>query len=189
MCGSYNKTFGTFGLLPTYKVREVKMTQEQRFWSKVDISNPNGCWEWNAGCFSSGYGAFAISRNKKVYAHRLAWELTNGPIPEGMCVLHHCDNPKCCNAENTEEHLFLGTKKDNTQDMITKNRCNKISRNNGENNGRVKLTKEEIPEIIELRKEGYKLRELAVVFGVSMSQIGRIINGKRWSHIEYGTRP
>lgn len=87
-----------------------------RFWSKV--RKGDGCWEWQAKRFDNGYGSFAVSRNKNQGAHRVAWELTNGPIPAGMSVLHHCDNRPCVRPD----HLFLGTQLDNMRDMLAKGR-------------------------------------------------------------------
>jgi len=69
----------------------------------------------------TGY-AMLGRKGRKLYAHRVAWEEANGPIPEGMCVLHRCDNPPCVNPE----HLFLGTHRDNTQDMLAKGRGSNI---------------------------------------------------------------
>jgi len=154
------------------------MTLEQRFWSKVDIKGPNECWEWKASCYKEGYGKFKYE-NKIVRTHRMAWKLTNGPIPEGMCICHHCDNPKCCNAENTEDHLFLGTLKDNSKDMVNKDRQAK-----GEHNGNVKLTESQVIEIKKLRKEGYKQQQLADIFGLHQPQISAIINNKYWKHLQ-----
>jgi len=152
------------------------MILKERFESKVDKKTSNECWNWKAGCFKRGYGQFDY-KNKNVKAHRLAWELTHGPIPEGMCVLHHCDNPPCCNPN----HLFLGTKKDNTQDMINKGRCTKAR---GENHGNSKLTNEQRNKIIELGKtKQYRQYELADMFGVSQTHICRIINNKRRKYI------
>jgi hypothetical protein len=153
------------------------MALEQRFWSKVDIKDLNECWEWKASCFHNGYGQFGLNY-KMVRTNRLAWELVHGPIPEGMCVLHHCDNPKCCNAKNTKDHLFLGTNQDNIDDKVNKNR-----QAHGENHGSVKLTEEQVLEVRRLRKEGYKQRELADMFGVSQVQIHNIINRKQWRHV------
>lgn len=92
-------------------------TRHERFWLKVDRSDTNGCWEWTGTKRGYGYGAFAY-QGVTVVASRFSYELHYGPIPDGMLVLHRCDNPACVNPS----HLFLGTNKDNTRDMIDKGR-------------------------------------------------------------------
>jgi hypothetical protein len=88
-----------------------------RFWEKVRIASKDECWLWTASLNNKGYGK--IGEGKKILlAHRVSWELHFGPIPDRLCVLHKCDNPKCVNPD----HLFLGTQKDNAQDMVRKNR-------------------------------------------------------------------
>ncbi len=91
-------------------------SDRDRFWSKVRQSG--GCWIWTAGLSKSGYGKFAPSHRQTVGAHRVSYELFNGEIPDGMCVLHRCDNPPCVNPH----HLFLGTQVDNVADRNSKNR-------------------------------------------------------------------
>jgi hypothetical protein len=90
------------------------MTVEERFWAKV--RKGDGCWEWNAAK-RLGYGKFAYE-GKVIDAHRLSWLLHFGPIPEGMLICHRCDNPPCVRPD----HLFLGTRADNTHDMDAKGR-------------------------------------------------------------------
>ena len=89
-------------------------TTKERFWEKVDKSGD--CWKWIAHLLK-GYGRFRLN-NKTWSAHRVSWTLHYGEIPEGMCVLHRCDNPGCVNPE----HLFLGTRTDNMKDRDQKGR-------------------------------------------------------------------
>jgi hypothetical protein len=91
-------------------------TLEERFWSKVDVCGPDECWEWTAYRLPAGYGTFG---RPTTTTHRIAWQLTNGPIPEGMFVCHKCDNPPCVNPA----HLFVGTQQDNLRDMWSKGRA------------------------------------------------------------------
>jgi hypothetical protein len=85
------------------------------------VRRPSGCLEWTGYCTKEGYGRI-WSAPSMVQTHRLAWELAHGPIPLGLKVLHHCDNPPCCEPYGLD-HLFLGTDADNTADRTAKGRC------------------------------------------------------------------
>lgn len=88
----------------------------RRFWSKV--TKGDGCWEWHGARFKQGYGILTIG-GKSLLAHRVSVELSTGkPIPEGMLVCHHCDNPPCVRPD----HLFVGTDGDNVRDCVQKGR-------------------------------------------------------------------
>jgi hypothetical protein len=90
-----------------------------KFWSRVDIPNREAlCWEWTAAKRRFGYGAMNIA-GVQMGAHRIAWELFNGPIPDGLHACHHCDNPSCVNPS----HIFLGTHADNMADRKAKGRA------------------------------------------------------------------
>ena len=87
----------------------------ERFWNKVQVTD--GCWEWQEGLSTGGYGKFWVG-NETVPAHRFAWEVSQGPIPDGLFVCHHCDNRKCVRPD----HLWLGTSYDNMVDCVEKGR-------------------------------------------------------------------
>lgn len=88
-----------------------------RIEARVDKST--GCWVWLGSKSKRGYGKIGVGGGKSPQGvHRVMWELVNGPIPTGLFVCHHCDNPPCCNPD----HLFVGTAKDNVQDAISKGR-------------------------------------------------------------------
>ena len=99
------------------------MTRRQpiadRFWPKVAKSGPDECWLWTRSLNKYGYGQInSGGRGRPIVAHRVSWEIHFGPIPDGLFVLHHCDNTPCDNPS----HLYLGTKKLNSADMIARNR-------------------------------------------------------------------
>jgi hypothetical protein len=121
-----------------------------------------------------GGGNYAkITRKGKTIAiHRHIWIECFGEIPEGMCVCHKCDNPACINPE----HLFLGTHNDNMQDMKNKNRSTY-----GEKHAMAKLKEIEVKEIRRKRvKYGTKVSELSKEYGISKTQVSRIIRKERW---------
>lgn len=97
--------------------RRQTITTEERFWAKVDRGNLNGCWPWLGRLDKDGYGQFKMDGKTK-RAHRVAWALSNGPVPKGICVCHKYDMPACCNPD----HLFLGTASDNVHDAMEKGR-------------------------------------------------------------------
>lgn len=150
-----------------YKNRKSK-TLESRFWEKVDKTD--SCWLWTAGKVQ-GYGMLGVGKrgNQTIKrAHRYSWEIHNGPIPDGLWVLHKCDNPSCVNPD----HLFLGTDADNMKDKQHKNRAG------------MKLTPEQVLEIrrdYAPRKNSY--RKLASKYGVSLGLIQKIISRKQWNHL------
>jgi hypothetical protein len=152
----------------------------ERFWSKVRIGDINECWLWEAAMNPQGYGQFGLERdrakgiNKRVAAHRFAWELTYGPIPEGLSVLHRCDTPLCVNPK----HLFLGTQADNMRDMAAKGRHRGMSGLQHRYDRRGITITREIANQIRLAAGAQK--EIASEFGVDPSTVSRIKGGKAW---------
>lgn len=151
----------------------------ERFWSKVaiaDDSDPGRCWEWQASRMRFGHGVF---NNEHRAAHRTAYVLTCGPIPPGLCVLHHCDNPPCVRPS----HLFLGTRVDNIRDMYSKRREARVSRP-GEQNSNAKRTAEFVNQVRALFDSGeFTQADLSRQFGVDRRVIHDIVSGKRWRHL------
>lgn len=96
-----------------------RLPWQERFWKYVEKTD--GCWWWRGACQGDRlrYGFMSAgSVARRIKAHRLSWELAHGEIPTGLCVCHKCDNPLCVRPD----HLFLGTQKDNSQDMVRKGR-------------------------------------------------------------------
>lgn len=151
------------------------MAAEDRFLLAVDSSaGTDDCWPWTGDTDSNGYGRLSVE-GLRVRAHRYAWERANGPIPEGMFVLHRCDNPPCCN----ERHLFLGTIKDNNRDRLSKGRNGNYACP-GEANGRAKITTADASRIREMHAAGIKTTPIARQFGIDPSTVRRIVSGKSW---------
>jgi hypothetical protein len=138
------------------------------FWEKVDQKGPSDCWNWKACVNSANYGQIRLKAGI-AYAHRYAWECKRGPIPDGLCVLHHCDNSRCCNPN----HLFLGTKLDNMHDAMSKGRHPNAELS--EDNVR------EIRKFLKIRK--ISQRKLAKMYGVAQPTICDISRGRTWQHI------
>lgn len=151
---------------------------KERFWSRVDRSaSPCGCWNWTSCVTPRGYGQISINA-KKNYAHRVAYELSVGPIPDGMLVLHSCDNRRCVNPK----HLRVGTPKENTADMdIRGRRVNTPSL--GEKHGCAKLTEAVVKDIRERHRSGAIESALAVLYGVSPRTVGRVVSRHSWRHV------
>jgi hypothetical protein len=153
------------------------MPPVDRFWTKVRKS-PNGCWEW-IGCFSdTGYGNFYADGSLRL-THRYSWTLHVGAIPKGLCVLHRCDNRACVRPD----HLFLGTKKDNTRDMFYKGRERNLGICKGEQHGNSKLTLEQVLRIRAESAAGRKHREMAAEMGVTESLVSKVVHRKVWTHV------
>ena len=146
-----------------------------RFWMKV--SKTDSCWLWTGCVTDQGYGIIT-HRQIDYIASRMAWELTNGPIPDGLFVCHDCpggDNPRCVNPA----HLFLGTPADNTADAVAKGRMAK-----GERCGQAKLTDATVVEIRGLYAAGGEtFRSLASRFKVGYTAVRSAIHRLTWKHI------
>lgn len=153
-------------------------TPEERFRRYFKPGNPDECWEWSGGRTTHGYGRIQKCgpERKSVGAHRFSYELHKGPIPEGMVVMHTCDNPPCCNPA----HLVIGTQKENTHDMMRKGRGNWRAPK-GTESPRALLNEEQV-RIIKFGNE--RGVDLAERFGVKPTTISAIRHGRLWRHID-----
>ena len=149
----------------------------QRFWDKVQKTET--CWFWTGAQSSAGYGQIRID-GKSIYAHRMAYELLIGPIPDGMFVCHHCDNPACINPE----HLFAGTAQDNASDMAKKKRWGKARRlPRGSAVKSSKLTEAQVVEIKRAISMNLPQPGIARQYGVSTTTINLIARGIAWKWV------
>ena len=139
-----------------------------RFVDKVrPVNDPNECWIWEGAVGSDGYGR--VRRKGATFsAHRYSYELFKGPVPEELCVMHRCDVPLCVNPT----HLCLGTKADNTQDMLEKKRAGNTVH---------KLSYDKVQEVRALLRKGVTKREISERFDICRSTVQDIESGSTWA--------
>lgn len=145
---------------------------DDRLWSRVK-EDSKGCWVWTWRTDDCGYGDIHWGRESK--AHRIAWMLVYGEITGGLHVLHHCDNPPCCNPN----HLFLGTPKDNARDKESKGRGNQAK---GE---AAHLSKLKENEVLEIRAQYGTIdpNRLCKMYGIARNTLDHVIARRTWKHI------
>jgi hypothetical protein len=155
-----------------------------RFWEKVNKDGPihpalgTACWLWQAHDNGRGYGVIMLEGkpHRSEYAHRISYEMENGPLERGDVVCHKCDNPSCVNPA----HLFVGTHKDNTADKIAKDRHARGSRS-----GHAKLSDDDVLEIFTLLGRGVEQKEIGQRFGITQSAVSNIRRGVTWKHFRH----
>lgn len=157
------------------------MSNHIAFWHALGTTD--ACQNWTGNSVTGGYGR-AFFEGRHQLTHRIAWQITKGPIPDGYQVCHQCDNPPCCNPR----HLFLGTAKENMRDCVAKGRrvANAGSFTGGTDHPNATLSPEQVAEI---RTTPYRRGscvdrgsdwELSEKFGVKRQTIGKIRRGLRW---------
>lgn len=145
-------------------------TREARFWARV--RKGDGCWEWTGARTRHGYGWVTIG-GKPGRAHRWAYIFAVGPIPDGMHILHSCDNPPCCRPD----HLHVGTHAENMIEMSQRGRA---GRPIGEMSGKAKLTWPEVEDIRWRAARGEHRKAIAARYGIGTSTVDGIVSGARW---------
>ncbi len=154
----------------------IRKSLAERFQNKYEIKD-SGCWEWTATKNKYGYALLRNIPNTKprmIFAHRVSWIIHNGNIPDELYVLHTCDNRKCVNPD----HLFLGTKADNSNDRDIKRR-----QAYGQKNGNAKYTDLDIKNIYAMKDSGMSNPEIAKELNGSRITIWEITTGRKWKHL------
>lgn len=165
------------------KIGELRM---MRFWSKVDMRGPDECWEWQASINTSGYGRFKLMSYRMVTASRVALIGTKKEEPEGLHVLHTCDNRRCCNPA----HLYFGTVARNCQDKVERGRA-ATGDQAGASNGAAKLTEEQVAVIVDRFRRGMNNKQIARDLPVTHQMVSKIRRGHMWRPVteRLGWRP
>lgn len=170
--------------------KEWSATVSKRLFARFKIA-PSGCWEWMGPVASHGYGVMGINGHQTETVHRIAWQVANGPIPDGLWVLHTCDNRRCFNPL----HLYLGTVKENARDAVERGRIvakirdyvtpeveayrvSRLPKGKSHHRSSAKLT----PDMVKAVKEAVgSQRAIASSFGICQQQVSNIKRGKEWA--------
>jgi hypothetical protein len=155
------------------QIINLSQSDIERFNKYVVMDMSKGYLVWKGAKDTDGYGVFNI-KERQLKAHRVAWMIKNGPIPEGLCILHETDDPECVDTN----YLSLGTIADNNMDKKVKKRG--II---GERNGMVTLSEDQVIQVINLRKSGLTYEKIASEIGISLSGVHHICSGYTWSHL------
>lgn len=150
---------------------------ERRFWRFINPLHENECWIWRGNKLPSGYGLISKMRGKHEYAHRLSYRMHKGEIPNGLIVMHSCDNPSCVNPN----HLSVGTYSDNSFDCVKKGRHAKLDFV-GVNHPRCQFSELTVQRI-KIVKGAIGYWRLAGLIGKNVGTVQNIMNGKNWKHL------
>lgn len=175
LCSKHHKRKWRHGDPTIVLNRPTDIDIQQWFWKQIDIGDPKLCWDWLKGADGRNYGSLRIGQ-KAYKAHRLAWEYTRGPIPNGLHVLHACDRPLCCNPS----HLRLGNHQENMDDKEARGRGNQPR---GADHHWAKLTEADVLEVRSLHGQGISKAAIARKYEVGFTTIKSIVDRKTWKHL------
>lgn len=160
---------------PPNDLSAIDYETEQRFWQRV-IKDPNGCWNWAGSTITAGYGSFSID-GKTYSAHRVAYALANGGVPDGAYVCHRCDNKLCCRPD----HLYAGSHRSNMLDKKIRGRNVRLT---GTDNGMTKISDGVARRIFLLYKSRrMSQQKIAKLFGLKRSMVADIVNRRTHKHV------
>lgn len=171
-CPKHYKRWKANGTVDVTRFARRGATDEERLLKYLSTVDADSCWEWQGHRTRGGYGTVSGTSSPRV-ASRVAYETWIGPIPDGMVICHSCDNPPCCNPA----HLFVGTSRENTEDMLNKRRGI-----HGERHHWHRLTDEEVHTIRFLANQGFQQRPIARMIGCSQSQVSNIVRRSQRAH-------
>lgn len=157
------------------------ISPEIRFWRYVSPCPMSGCWHWTGGITPFGHGRFRLGRLEgQIGPHVFSYAMHVAPVPEGVCVLHHCDNPGCVNPG----HLFLGDRGDNARDAAAKGRLKHNFApgwNPARGTGRTRKITE--ADVIAIRQDDRPATEIAKAYGLCASSVWKIRSRRKWRHV------
>lgn len=170
LCALARVRFGGFALRCP-----MRPNTRDDFWRYVDVRSRDECWLWTgARDKRMHYGVFKYHL-RQYKAHRFSFEIASGAIPDGLDVLHRCDNPPCVNPA----HLFLGTQADNNRDRDTKMR-----NSHGERNYFAKLNESDVRRIRDLHAQGVPQKDIAKEFNIDRHHVSDITNRRLWKSVK-----
>ena len=147
-----------------------------RFWSKVDMRGPDECWNWQASVNARGYGRFKLASYQNATASRVALIAAKREEPDGMQVLHTCDNPSCCNPA----HLYFGTHEQNMRDKVARDRC-RSGDQSGFKNGASKIDERQLALIVRRIQAGWNNQQIAADMPIGHAMVSKIRLGHLWT--------
>lgn len=163
-------------------------TTTERFWSHVQVGEPDECWDWTGTTTIHGYGRFKVS-GKMISVHRYSYELSRGNLPSDLDICHTCNNRRCVNPK----HLYAGTAKQNVADAIRAGTQHNFQKTGTRGTRRHRgtavvgavLTEQRVLEIFHRVRAGETHRAIAFEYGVGKTTVSKIASGQCWGWLTH----